>query len=50
MKENVKMNKYGKFLTPAEQREFQKAMDAMDIEEPKDKKGDEVADKQEELF
>jgi len=47
------MNKYGKFLTPAEQREFQKAMDAMeDLEtkEPEDKKGDEVADKQEELF
>ena len=44
------MNKYGKFLTPAEQREFQKAMEDLETKEPEDKKGDEVADKQEELF
>ena len=47
------MKDYGKFLSPAEVKEFEKAMDAMeDLEtkEPKDKKGDEFADKQGELF
>ena len=47
------MKDYGKFLSPAEVKEFEKAMDAMedlDIEEPEDKKGDEVTDKQGELF
>jgi len=48
------MNNYGQQLTPKEQEEFMSAMDSMDnldrLEEPEDKKGNEVADCQGELF
>ena len=47
------MNDYGKPLSQAESTEFTKAIESMEdleIKEPEDKKGDEVTDKQGELF